>query len=226
MTSNRQIEANRMNAKRSTGPNTAAGKERASGNALRHRWSRRRTKGDLTIEHVIAGMIVKLGAISLSRNQSRWQWRLVPSSCLALCWFWLAAAASSHIEDITQKPPPALDLFQEHGPHSVSGRLWISGAEIGFLDNRCITAAREQFRDAGLGGDPLRAQRLTAPGKLDSRGISSRLSRRPDDVPDRRNVQLRLLLYGQSETAYQPDKRMLRTDEILPPNPMMEIPCS
>jgi len=36
MTSNRQIEANRMNAKPSTGPKTAAGKERASGNALRH----------------------------------------------------------------------------------------------------------------------------------------------------------------------------------------------
>jgi hypothetical protein len=34
--SNRQIEANRMNTKPSTGPKTAAGKEQASGNALRH----------------------------------------------------------------------------------------------------------------------------------------------------------------------------------------------
>jgi hypothetical protein len=61
-TSNRQIEANRMNGKRSTGPKTAAGKERASGNALRHGLSRRRTKGDLEAEHVIAVMIAKLGA--------------------------------------------------------------------------------------------------------------------------------------------------------------------
>ena len=59
----RKIEANRINAKRSTGPKTAAGKERASGNALRHGLSRRRTKGDLETEHVIAVMIAKLGAI-------------------------------------------------------------------------------------------------------------------------------------------------------------------
>jgi len=71
MTLNRQIEANRMNAKPSTGPKTAAGKERASGNALRHGLSRRRTKGDLETEHVITAMIAKLGAISLTRNQSR-----------------------------------------------------------------------------------------------------------------------------------------------------------
>jgi hypothetical protein len=71
MTSNRQIEANSMNAKRSTGPKTAAGKEPASSNALRHGLSRRRTKGDLETEHVIAVMIAKLGAMSLTRNQSR-----------------------------------------------------------------------------------------------------------------------------------------------------------
>lgn len=36
MASNRQIEANRRNATRSTGPKTAAGKTRSSHNALRH----------------------------------------------------------------------------------------------------------------------------------------------------------------------------------------------
>ncbi|WP_439401360.1 hypothetical protein ACNJYA_32415 [Bradyrhizobium sp. DASA03068] len=36
MTSIRQIEANRRNAKRSTGPKTAGGKTRSSRNALRH----------------------------------------------------------------------------------------------------------------------------------------------------------------------------------------------
>ena len=38
---------------------------------MRHGLSRRRTKGDLETEHVIAVMIAKLGAISLTRNQSR-----------------------------------------------------------------------------------------------------------------------------------------------------------
>jgi hypothetical protein len=36
MPSNRQIEANRRNAQRSTGPRTAEGKVRSSRNALRH----------------------------------------------------------------------------------------------------------------------------------------------------------------------------------------------
>jgi hypothetical protein len=40
MASNRQIEANRNNAKRSTGPKTEAGKTRSSRNALRHGMSR------------------------------------------------------------------------------------------------------------------------------------------------------------------------------------------
>lgn len=41
MASNRQIEANRSNAKRSTGPKTAGGKTRSSRNALRHGLARR-----------------------------------------------------------------------------------------------------------------------------------------------------------------------------------------
>jgi len=36
MTSDRQIEANRVNARNSTGPRTEAGKSKAAGNALRH----------------------------------------------------------------------------------------------------------------------------------------------------------------------------------------------
>ncbi len=40
MASNRQIEANRGNAKRSTGPKTEAGKTRSSRNSLRHGLSR------------------------------------------------------------------------------------------------------------------------------------------------------------------------------------------
>jgi hypothetical protein len=36
VTTERQIAANRANAKRSTGPKTAAGKRRSSGNAFRH----------------------------------------------------------------------------------------------------------------------------------------------------------------------------------------------
>ena|SRR5262245_30683402 len=39
MTSERKIAANRLNARKSTGPRTARGKSRASGNAWRHGWS-------------------------------------------------------------------------------------------------------------------------------------------------------------------------------------------
>jgi hypothetical protein len=46
MASNRQIEANRGNAKRSTGPKTEAGKKRSSRNSLRHGLSRPTTSGE------------------------------------------------------------------------------------------------------------------------------------------------------------------------------------
>jgi len=45
MTSNRQIEANRSNAKHSTGPKTEAGKIRSSRNSLRHGLSRLTASG-------------------------------------------------------------------------------------------------------------------------------------------------------------------------------------
>ena len=40
MASERQIAANRENARRSSGPRSSAGKRRSSGNALRHGLSR------------------------------------------------------------------------------------------------------------------------------------------------------------------------------------------
>ena len=52
MASNRQIEANRKNAKRSTGPRTAEGRKRASRNALRHGLSRRKSNLDPATEVV------------------------------------------------------------------------------------------------------------------------------------------------------------------------------
>lgn len=45
MASNRQIEANRGNAKRSTGPRTEAGKARSSRNSFRHGLSRPMANG-------------------------------------------------------------------------------------------------------------------------------------------------------------------------------------
>jgi hypothetical protein len=51
MPSKRQIEANRDNAKRSTGPKTKAGKTRSARNALRHGLSRP-AKDDVALERL------------------------------------------------------------------------------------------------------------------------------------------------------------------------------
>ena len=56
MTSFRQIEANRRNARKSTGPNTQEGKQRSRCNAVRHR---------LTAETVI-GAICLPGSIPIT----------------------------------------------------------------------------------------------------------------------------------------------------------------
>jgi len=57
MASKRQIEANRKNAKRSTGPKTDAGKARSSRNARRHGLSQSGLEGDVSSD-ALAGMIM------------------------------------------------------------------------------------------------------------------------------------------------------------------------
>ncbi|MCK1534549.1 MULTISPECIES: hypothetical protein [unclassified Bradyrhizobium] len=57
MASIRQIEANRANAKRSTGPNTTAGKARSSGNALQHGLARPRDRADPDIARLVSVII-------------------------------------------------------------------------------------------------------------------------------------------------------------------------
>ncbi|WGR73896.1 MULTISPECIES: hypothetical protein [unclassified Bradyrhizobium] len=57
MTSKRQIEANRANAKKSSGPRTAAGKARASRNARRHglsRWVENASRSNALAELIVA----------------------------------------------------------------------------------------------------------------------------------------------------------------------------
>jgi len=57
MASERQFEANRKNAKRSTGPKTGAGKARSSRNALRHGLARTTIANEVAPEGLIAALI-------------------------------------------------------------------------------------------------------------------------------------------------------------------------
>lgn len=52
MASERQIEANRKNAKQSTGPQTAAGKQRSKRNALKHGLARSNDQADAQIQYL------------------------------------------------------------------------------------------------------------------------------------------------------------------------------
>lgn len=61
MASHRQIEANRSNAQRSTGPKTAAGKTTSSQNALRHGLARRGTLEDLELAPLMFAICSGLG---------------------------------------------------------------------------------------------------------------------------------------------------------------------
>lgn len=54
MTSERKIEANRLNSKRSTGPKTNAGKSKSSRNARKHGLSRLKAEDDATSSLVSA----------------------------------------------------------------------------------------------------------------------------------------------------------------------------
>ena len=76
MTSIRQIEANRANAKRSTGPKTAGGKARSSQNALRHGLARSASSDPAEIENFAAAIALGLGhqvtpasAMALARSK-------------------------------------------------------------------------------------------------------------------------------------------------------------
>lgn len=64
MATEKQIAANRSNAKRSTGPKTAVGKIRSSSNALRHGLSRPIPKDTLTLAKIEA----LAGALTARQN--------------------------------------------------------------------------------------------------------------------------------------------------------------
>lgn len=78
MASNRQIEANRANAAKSTGPHTSAGKAASSRNAYRHGLSRRdetagsgRDEFDEALAAVLNGASMEMAFQDLARARNR-----------------------------------------------------------------------------------------------------------------------------------------------------------
>ena len=69
MASEKQIAANRANAKRSTGPKTAAGKQNSSRNAFRHGLSRPGQPDSLAVEKIITVVSALTGAPATEEQQ-------------------------------------------------------------------------------------------------------------------------------------------------------------
>jgi hypothetical protein len=94
MASNRQIEANRSNAKRSTGPKTLRGKARSSGNALRHGLARTCKQEDPAFANLMVAIGLGLGceigsdtAAAIAQAKCElWRVRLVRQAMLAALW--------------------------------------------------------------------------------------------------------------------------------------------
>lgn len=82
MTSRRKIEANRANAKNSTGPTTTDGKARAGRNALRHGLNRS-VFADPVMSQEVEVMAAKLPARLPTTRFTNW---LVASQKLKLIW--------------------------------------------------------------------------------------------------------------------------------------------
>ena len=79
MASERQIAANRSNAKQSTGPQTAAGKQRSKRNALKHGLARSMDQGNRQIRDLAATIAGGMDcedfieeALMLARANLRW----------------------------------------------------------------------------------------------------------------------------------------------------------
>ncbi|MDA9453620.1 hypothetical protein XI00_04840 [Bradyrhizobium sp. CCBAU 21359] len=91
MTSVRQIEANRRNAARSTGPKTAGGKTRSSRNALRHGLARSAVSDPAEAANLAVAITSRLGhqvspeaAMALARSKlARLQIRSLRQAMLA-----------------------------------------------------------------------------------------------------------------------------------------------